>query len=55
MVIIDVETEDYAIDPIGLQSARLLQAKHPDAHLFGIRIGYKAADVIGGVLERRAI
>lgn len=52
MVIIDVETGDYAIDPSGLESARLLHAKRPNAELYGIRIGYRAADAIGGAMER---
>ena len=52
MVIIDVETGDYAVDDIGLTSAHHLQAKRPNAPLYGIRIGYKAAEALGGVLER---
>ena len=52
MVIIDVESGDYAVDDIGLISARQLYAKHPTAELYGIRIGYKAAEALGGVLER---
>ncbi|MCW3051583.1 MAG: hypothetical protein JWN14_753 [Chthonomonadales bacterium] len=52
MVIIDVETGEYAVDEIGLISARHLYANHPDAELYGIRIGYKAAEALGGVLER---
>lgn len=52
MVIIDVETGDYEVDPSGLESARKLHAKRPDAALYGIRIGYRAADAIGGAMER---
>ena len=52
MVIIDVETADYEVDEMGLESSRLLHAKRPNAELYGIRIGYKSAEVLGGVLER---
>ena len=52
MVIIDVETGEYEVDEIGLEASRHLQAKHPDADLYGIRIGYKSAEVLGGILER---
>ena len=52
MVIIDVATGDYAIDDNGLQAARHLHAKRPDAELYGVRIGYKAAEALGGILER---
>ena len=55
MVIIDVETEDYAVDDIGIISAHYLHAKNPNAELNGIRIGYKAAEALGGVLERANI
>ena len=52
MVIIDVETGDFEVDEMGIKSSQLLQAKHPNAKLWGIRIGYKSAEVIGGTLER---
>ena len=54
MVIIDVETGEYGVDATGLETSRRLHAKHPDARLFGIRIGYDAADALGGVMERTA-
>jgi hypothetical protein len=52
MVIIDIETGDYAVDETGLEAARTLQAKHAYARLFGIRIGYNVAASLGGVMER---
>ena len=52
MVIIDVETGAFAVDKLGLESSRQLQRDHPNAELFGIRIGYKTAEVLGGALER---
>jgi len=52
MVIIDVESGDYSVDENGAVSAHALQAKHPAAELYGIRIGYKTSEALGGVLER---
>jgi hypothetical protein len=52
MVIIDIETGDYEIDDIGLQASHILMKKHPNARLFGIRIGYNVAVSFGGVMER---
>jgi hypothetical protein len=55
MVIIDVGTGDYLVgDETGIEAAKHLHAKSadPPAPLFGIRIGYRAADVFGGVMER---
>jgi hypothetical protein len=51
MVIIDIESGDYEVDETGLQSARNLKAKNPNARLFGIRIGYKVAVAFGGTME----
>lgn len=52
MVIIDIETGDYEIDKTGLQASRNLSQKHPNARLFGIRIGYNVAVSFGGAMER---
>lgn len=52
MVIIDFESGDYEVDETGLKAARKLSAKHPNARLFGIRIGYNVAVSFGGVMER---
>ena len=54
MVIIDTETGDYGVDKNGIVSAQRLYAQHTNASLFGIRIGYRVADAIGGILERTA-
>ena len=40
MVIIDIETGEYAIDETGRESANYLRNKNRFARLFGIRIGY---------------
>jgi len=52
MVIIDVESGDYEIDELGIESARHLRERHPGAQLFGMRIGYNVAESFGGVIER---
>jgi hypothetical protein len=52
MVIIDIETGEYAVDKIGIESAHLLRQKNPYARLFGIRIGYKVAASFSGEMER---
>ena len=52
MVIIDIETGDYEVDRNGLKASRNLKEKHPNARLFGIRIGYNVAVSFGGVMER---
>jgi hypothetical protein len=52
MVIIDIETGDYEVDKNGLQASHRLNERHPDARLFGIRIGYNVAASLGGVMER---
>jgi len=52
MVIIDVETGEYEVDERGLAPARRLQSLHPNAALYGKRIGYDVAEALGGVRER---
>jgi hypothetical protein len=45
VVVIDVETGDYEIDDDALQASHRLQAKHPGAALYAVRVGYD--DVYG--------
>jgi hypothetical protein len=51
MLVLDVDTGEYAIDPTGISASRELQAKNPNARLFRIRIGYMASAAIGGMME----
>ena len=52
---IDVETGDYEIgDDDSIDAPLRLHAKHPGAAVYTLRIGYNAADTIGGILERTA-
>lgn len=53
MVIIDIETGDYRVDANSLRAADFLSEKHPNARLFGIKIGYNVGAAFGGgVMER---
>ncbi|MBD2409141.1 hypothetical protein FACHB389_29105 [Nostoc calcicola FACHB-389] len=52
MVIIDIETGEYAVDKTGIESALYLRKKNAFARLFGIRIGYKVAASFSGEMER---
>jgi hypothetical protein len=55
LVSIDVETGDYEIgsDSFGDLDAPLrLHAKHADAAIYTLRIGYNAVVALGGILER---
>jgi hypothetical protein len=47
-LVIDIETGDYEIDEDGLEAAHRARAKHPDAALYAMRIGYPAYSKIGG-------
>lgn len=54
MVIIDIETGEFNVDELGFDSAAALRQKHPNARLFGIRIGYDVAASLGGMMKRTA-
>jgi len=51
-IVIDIESGEYQIDDDGLKASRSLLSKHPDAALYGLRIGYDAVYTIGGVLKQ---
>ncbi len=51
MVIIDIETGDYEIDKNSLHASNRLNERHPNARLFGIRIGYNVAASLGRVMD----
>jgi hypothetical protein len=48
ILVIDIETGEYEIDSDHLAANRRARAKHPDAALYGLRIGYPALGKIGG-------
>lgn len=52
LIVMDVDSSDYEIDDMGIETSRHLQARHPNATLYALRIGYNAVEAIGGILER---
>ena len=54
IVSIDVESGDYEIADDLLIAGRRLQARRPDAKMYGKRIGYNAVYAVGGSLVRTA-
>ena len=52
LVVIVLDSRNFAVDPRRFDSARTLRAKTPDATLFAIQFGYTTAAGLGGVLER---
>jgi hypothetical protein len=54
-LILDVNTGDYEIDAEDLNASERLLARRPDAVLFGVRIGYRAAYRLGGKKQANSI
>jgi hypothetical protein len=54
VVSIDVETGDYEIDDDLIKAGDRLLARHPNAVLYGARIGYDAVYALGGSLTKIA-
>ena len=54
IVSIDVVSGDYEIAEDLLIAGRRLQLRHPDAQMYGKRIGYNAVYAVGGSLTRMA-
>lgn len=52
IVSIDIETGDYAVDTDPVVADLRLQSRHPEAAIYGKRIGYDAAFALGGTLTR---
>ncbi|WP_395141137.1 hypothetical protein [Armatimonas sp.] len=52
LVSIDVETGDYEVGDDLLASGKRIHERHPNALLYGVRIGYNAVYAVGGMLER---
>ncbi len=52
---LDIETGEYELgDDASFDAQRKLQAKHPGAAIYTVRIGYNAVYALGGVVERVA-
>ena len=52
IVSIDIETGDYAVDADPVVAGLRIQSRHPEAAIYGKRIGYDAAFALGGTLTR---
>ncbi len=50
LVAIDIETGDFELDGDELTAAHRLIARSPDAQIFAVRIGYKAARRFGSAV-----
>ena len=46
-LVIDIQTEDYEIDDLGTVAINRLLSKHPDAVIYLLRIGHRAAYRMG--------
>jgi hypothetical protein len=55
LIIMELDSGDYEIDESGIESSSRLQSRHPQSRLFALRIGYRAVEALGGVLERTEI
>ena len=54
IVSIDVESGDYEVGDDLISTGDRLLARHPNAVLYGARIGYDAVYALGGTLARTA-
>ena len=54
IISIDIETGDYEIADDLIIAGRRLQVRHPEAAMYGKRIGYNAVYALGGSLVRTA-
>jgi hypothetical protein len=52
IISIDIESGDYEIDDDLVAAGKRLLTRHPDAALYGKRIGYNAVYALGGSLTK---
>ncbi len=52
LISIDIESGDYEIADDLVTASRRLRIRHPDAAIYGARIGYDAVFSLGGALTR---
>jgi len=54
LILLDLNSGDYEIadDDLGINAVAALRQRHPDAHAFGMRIGYETEVSFCGDLER---
>jgi hypothetical protein len=54
LLMIDIESGDYEIGDVGVIASQHLRTRHPNAAIWGLRIGYDAVYAIGGALTKTA-
>lgn len=52
LIVMDVDSGDFELDEGGIESSRRLQARHPGATLYALRVGCETVESFGGMLER---
>jgi hypothetical protein len=52
IVAIDIETEDFEIDSSEIAACDRLEARHPDAQIWIVRIGFRHVRRFGGRTKR---
>lgn len=52
-LVLDIETGEYEINQDDLVATKRAMAKRPDAVLYGLRIGHRAAHRLGGFTKVR--
>ena len=52
-VVLDIATGDFETDADDLAATKRMLAKHPDAVLYGLRVGHPAAYRLGGFTKVR--
>ena len=52
LIVMEIDSGDYEIDEKGIESSHRLEIRHPNATLYALRIGYRAVETLGGILER---
>ena len=54
LILLDLNSGDYEIadDDLGFDAVTALRQRHPDAHAFGMRIGYDVSGAFSGSMER---
>ncbi len=52
-VVVDIATGDFETDADDLAATKRMLAKHPDAVLYGLRVGHPAAYRLGGLTKVR--
>jgi hypothetical protein len=55
IVAIDIETEDFEVDASEINACDRLEARHPDAQIWIIRVGSRHVRRFGGRMKRSSV